>query len=188
MTPVDSSWPWVKAAEATRQWRWAAATAAGLTLLTLGLWLGEPDRIPPAPAPQGPWHDLPVARVAYTPAAEDTNLSQAMSPYTQGDFSEAERRLGAYLEERPGDRRAQLYRGVSLLLLGRTDEAIPPLESATAAAGSLGAEARWYLSLGLLKAGDTTRALAELDAVAQQSAQHLAESRALQVRVRASVR
>jgi hypothetical protein len=73
-----------------------------------------------------------------------------------------------------------------LLLVQQAADAIPLLEAAAQAGGSLGEEARWYLALAQLKAGDGAAALAELRAVERSSAARRAEARALAARLTAA--
>ena len=144
-------------------WRQPVALAAGITLLASGLWLSPWYGRPPAPAgpasaapAAAPGPEAPIARAQYTPSVSDelvwrdagdgAAFAHAMTPYALDDFTETERRLAAYLQQRPGDARAQFYRGVCLLMLGRPEEAIPPLASAARAGGPLGTEARRYLA------------------------------------------
>jgi hypothetical protein len=191
--------------------RWLLPLAASLTLLAAGIWRGSvlwprkpgplsqgaaPSPAPPPPAPGTAWRDLVIEKAGYTvPAADDivwrdgsegpAPFVTAMEPYARDDFRGAEQRLGAYLAQWPRDDRARFYRGVSLLLVQQPADAIPLLEAAAQAGGALGPEARWYLALAHLKAGDGAAALAELRAVEQTSAARRSQARALVARLSA---
>ncbi len=105
-------------------------------------------------------------------AAEE--FARAMEPYERDAYAECERRLASYLARHPRDPRALLYRGVSLLLLGRAAESIAPLEAVAAASPDLAGDAHWYLALAWLKTGDAGRADAHLRQVASASPRHAA--------------
>lgn len=162
---------------------------AAVVLLALGgasLWLAtrEADR----------WSALPVSATAWPLSAEeellwrsgeDDDFAAAMEPYARGDYAAAEAELSRYLQSRPGDPRALFYRGVSLLMLGRADEARPALESASrAATGPARDEASWYLALSALKSGDREAAVRELEQLAGLDGSRRDEAAALLRRIR----
>lgn len=140
-----------------------------------------------------PWRDLVVAKADYSPpiAGPDdmfyrdgkpepeaqSTLPLAMEPYERDDFAETERRLAELLARNPRESEAHFYRGVSLLMLGRTAEAIAPLQAAIRTGeGAAVAEARWYLALALLKHGQPTKALEQLDSLSAAPGAHRAEA------------
>ncbi len=186
--------------------RWLAAAAVLAVALLSGLWIARqrrasppPPSVPEAavPGPANPWKDLPVASATYRPAAPEDELvfrsgdaasptaafAAAMAPYGRGDPAAAEAELARFLAAHPGHTEASFYRGVSLLMLGRPDEARALLESA-AASSHPPAEARWYLALALLKSGDASAALLELEAVGSTQGPHRAEAAELSEEVR----
>jgi hypothetical protein len=180
------------AALGSPRWRTVAALAAGLVLLAGGALLTRrlvPRPQPsaaPAPAPN-PWRDLPVETAEYVPeddvlwrdegAPAGDGFADAMEPYARGDFAESARRLGAYLARRPQDTRARFYHGVTLLLLGRDGEAVAALEPVTGDE-RLGPEARWYLALAHLRAGESKRARPLLQGLAEGSGPRRAAAQA----------
>jgi len=177
------------------------AVAAGIVY-----WRGSRVEAPPpqaqapqptpsaAAAPENPWRDLQIAKAQYTPATtpqgellyrddsaqaqrKPSAFAQAMQPYERNDFAEADRRLKQFTEKNPGHAAAQFYRGVSLLLLGKTADAVAPLEAAaTLGQGRLREEALWYLAQTYLKTGDYSKALEQLDVVIQTSSKHRADA------------
>jgi tetratricopeptide (TPR) repeat protein len=175
----------VPAMPPSRATRWLAAAAVLAVALLAGIWLTrtapvapDPETRAAEPSPKAPgrWQDLPVAAAAYPAAPEDElvfrsdepradEFREAMAPYVRGDHAAAEAALTRFLASHPGDAGAAFYRGVSLLLLGRPEEAAPLLESA-AGSPEPPDEARWYLALALLKAGEDSAALRALEAVA----------------------
>ncbi len=156
-----------------------------------------------APA-ANPWRDLVVAKADYSPPVAgphemsyrdgkqppeaQSTLPLAMEPYERDDFAEAERRLAELLARNPGEAEAHFYRGVSLLMLGRTPEAIAPLQAAIKTGeAALVAEARWYLALTHLKHGQPTEALEQLDALSAEPGAHREEAEQLQLEVLAKM-
>ena len=185
------------------------AVAAGIVY-----WQGSRVEAPPpqAQGPQptpsatttqeNPWRDLQIAKAQYTPATtphdellyrdnspqaqpKPSAFAQAMQPYERNDFAEAERQLKQFSEKDPGHAAAQFYRGVSLLLLGKSAEAIAPLETAVAKGeGRVREEAHWYLALTYLKTGDHLKALEQLDSVIQISGKRRSDAEALRKQVK----
>lgn len=142
-----------------------------------------PSTIVPPAAAQNPWRDLVIAKADYAPptagpgelywriggkgAQTQSTLPRAMMPYETNDFAGAERLLAEFLKDHPDAADAHFYRGVSLLMLGRTPEAVPPLLAAVDnGTGKIRDEARWYLALALLKDGRHATAFEELDLLA----------------------
>ena len=106
-----------------------------------------------------------------------------MAPYARGDYGAADLELARFLRAHPGQAEASFYRGVSLLMLGKSEEAAKLLKSA-ASSPSTPAEAAWYLALALLKSGDTEAALVSLDEVGQKAGPHQADAAQLAGEVR----
>ncbi|MEX0879450.1 MAG: tetratricopeptide repeat protein [Thermoanaerobaculia bacterium] len=186
--------------------RWLAAAAVLAVALLAGLWVARrgPAAATPPPVPAAaalvsanPWRDLPFVAAAYRPPAPEDELvfrseeeappeaafAAAMSPYARGDYAAADVGLARFLQAHPGHAEAAFYRGVSLLMLGKPEEARALLESA-AASSRPPAEVRWYLALALLKSGEPAAALAELDAVGRAPGPHRAEAAELSEGVR----
>jgi len=197
------------APQGSRPFGYWLAAAAALAVLALGLLFVAKSR-PVAPAPRpvpqiaasastNPWKDLAVNPAPYRPVAPEDELlyrsdepppgdglAEAMSPYVRGDYAAAEAALALLLDAHPGHGAASFYRGVCLLLLGKPEEAAPLLRSA-AVSSKPPDEARWYLALALLKAGDADAAIAELDAVAGTPGPRATEAEALARAVRRGV-
>jgi tetratricopeptide (TPR) repeat protein len=154
--------------------------------------------------PENPWRDLQIAKAQYLPGAppqgeliwrDDSprapeqrprgSFARAMQPYERNNFAEAERQLGQFVEKNPKYAAAHFYRGVSLLLLGKTVDAVAPLEAAVAnGRGRVREEAHWYLALSYLKTGDQLKALEQLDGVIQTSGRHRADAEQLRQQVK----
>ena len=194
----------VPSAEVRPYRRWLAVAAALLVAAAAGLWMNRQRPAAPAPVPtkaaaprpSNPWRDLPVAAATFLPASPEDELvyrsegepaggefTEAMAPYAKGDYRAADAGLALFLEKHPGHTDASFYRGVSLLMLGRPEEARPLLASA-ASAKRAPAEARWYLALALVKSGDAAAALRELDAVVRAQGTHRAEAARLTEEIR----
>jgi tetratricopeptide (TPR) repeat protein len=183
------------------------------------LWRGWRVEAPPEPIAQtpppittprsgeNPWRDLEIAKAEYAPATPTDDLiwrdegselpsapkvslfARAMRPYQQDDFAEAERRLEQFLEKNPKHAEAHFYRGVSLLLLGRTADAVAPLETAVEHGDAqVREEAQWYLAQAYLKLGEPSKALPHLDAVIERSEKHRSEALPLRQQVREALR
>jgi hypothetical protein len=160
---------------------------------------------PPTPPPrENPWRELKIAKAEYTPPLATPDdvvwrggkrrpigpptlalFAQAMQPYQQNDFAEAERQLGQFLENNPHHAEANLYRGVSLLLLDKITDAIAPLQAAIEhGPGRVREAAHWYLALAYLKSGEPSKALQPLDAVIAIRGTHRAEAEKLRQQIR----
>jgi tetratricopeptide (TPR) repeat protein len=145
-----------------------------------------------------PWQGLPVAKAPWTHEADPgeivwrsgepeapaekarSSFDRAMRLYEQDDFAGAQQRLTSFLEKNPQHAEAHFYLGVSLLMLGRSQEAIAPLETAAGRVKSRAAEeAHWYLALAHLKNGEFSAALEQLDAVIRLSGRHSSEAQRL---------
>lgn len=152
---------------------------------------------------ENPWRDLKIAKAEYTPAVappgdliwRDDNpgtpsqpklspFARAMRPYEGNDFAEVERRLAQFLENNPKHAQGYFYRGVSLLLLGKTADAIAPLEAAIEhGRGRVAEEAHWYLALARLRLGEPSKALEQLEAVMKTSGKHRSEAEQLRQQI-----
>lgn len=139
-----------------------------------------------------PWREFAATKAAYPldAAADDElrwrgespaeALAPAMAPYRVGDYAEAERRLAAYLGEHPQDAPAALYRGVSLLLLHRPEQALTPLAAAAARGEQpVAREARWYLALARLELGERGSAIDELQDLSATAGRRQGDAREL---------
>lgn len=185
----------------------AVAVGAGL-LLMRGVWqerlptLGQPKPSATeaftARLSGNPWQGLPVAKAPWTRETDSeeivwrsegpeiptekprSSFDRAMRPYERGDFAGAQRRLTSFVEKHPQHAEAHFYLGVSWLQLGRSQEAIAPLQAAARwAEGRAGEEAHWYLALAHLKNGQFSPALEQFDAVIRLSGRHASEAQRL---------
>lgn len=164
-----------------------ALAAAAVVVAATGLFLlrnEAPVAVPgsqvaESPAKIGnPWLNLQIARAEYTPGPEDEVIwrggeepkpdpfAAAMKPYTTNDYAAAERELAVLIAKDPENGSAHFYRGVSLLMLGRTADAITPLQAAVdLSRDAAKEEARWYLALAHLKSGNPEAAAKLLDSL-----------------------
>lgn len=164
---------------------WLAAAAAVVVALLAGWvwWMStarQPWREYARTAAAYPLAGAPDGDVVFRGADAGQVLSDDMAPYLAGDYAETERRLAERLRGSPDDLTAHFYRGVSLLLLRRPEEAIPPLARATADGESvLGREARWYLALSRLESGAAQAAREDLKGLAGADGPRRGEAREL---------
>lgn len=198
--------PGIEVMPMSRAKRWLAFAAAFAAASILGIWLARRSPVAPipearteAPVPTAPksWKNIPVSVAAYVPAPEDElvfrsdeppgsrGFAEAMAPYARGDYAAAEAVLARILLAYPHDPRASFYRGVSLLLIGRPEDAVPLLQAA-AESGPPPAGVRWYLALAQLKSGNEDAALRELDRVAGEEGAHRLEAAQLAQEVRSA--
>ena len=143
------------------------------------------------------WQEFPIARADYPlPVPDEPGIvwrgeeepanafAQAIDPYLHGDYAGAEQQLAAYLRQHPRHPEADLYRGVSLLLLGRPQAAIAPLaEAAGSGQEPTASEARWYLAQAYLKTGDRRAAGHELQRLAAGAGRRSVDARELLQRI-----
>jgi tetratricopeptide (TPR) repeat protein len=139
------------------------------------------------------WPDLDIAKAAYIPLGEQSVLRTekaaaafdlAMAAYQKSDFTAAAEQLQVVSRLEPEHVEAHFYWGVSLLLLGRSAEAIVPLrQTAQLSDGEFYESSCYYLALAYLKTGRPQRALTELDAVIQLAGHHQAAAAELKDRV-----
>lgn len=99
-----------------------------------------------------------------SPPASTRELAAALAPYEKGDFREAATRLAPLASRYPKIFEVAFYRGVSLLLSGRPEDAVAPLAQArTLGDPAQRAEASWYLSLAHLRTGEIRQARPNLE-------------------------
>ncbi|MEW6364934.1 MAG: tetratricopeptide repeat protein [Acidobacteriota bacterium] len=108
-----------------------------------------------------------------------------MVAYQQNDFERAARGLEALIRLEPENTEARFYDGVSLLMLGRADEAISVLKDAAdrAATTSLGDACHYYLALAYARTGRAASASAEAKLVIEMDGKYRRSAEALKRRL-----
>ncbi|MBI2838037.1 MAG: hypothetical protein HYX75_06970 [Acidobacteria bacterium] len=150
--------------------KWLGAVAAVLVLGVLGPYLYFTQRDRPGENVPPP---IDVPKAEYAPASENVRVGTggafkaAMRAYLQNDFQSAAIELEALIRLEPENTEARFYRGVSLLLIGKNDEATPVLSDAVdrAAATPLGEACRYYLALAHARSGHVEQARAQAAAL-----------------------
>jgi len=151
-------------------WSWALGAAATL-LVAVGAWFalrgsgGIPGSLS-IPLPDGGSYVAQVKEFGAPPVLRgepdvQSLWSEAEAAYVSGDFETAERALAAILERVPDSLDALIYRGVSLLALGRSAEAREALAAARTAALREDASTTgidWFAALAALSAGEQAEA------------------------------
>lgn len=178
----------------SRRWR-LALLAASLLVAAAGAWilvrgLGAPSA--------DPWADMTIAKADYAPedelvwrggdAPSAPSFEQGMQAYQRDDLVRAAELLARSAETEPRPAAALFYRGVSLLLSGKSAESVAALESAERAGGPLREEACWYLARAALKAGDREKARRALDRLIAEEGKHHQDALELRNELEASGR
>jgi hypothetical protein len=184
-----------------RTWLPVAAAAAASLLLAVNLLQILPSSVAP-PRPRmasvaSPAYDLraiaavekPPLRLPLeglllwrgsgqsSPPASTREIAAALAPYKKGDFREAANRLAPLASRYPEIFEVAFYRGVSLLLTGRPEDAVAPLAQArTLGDPAQREEASWYLSLAHLRAGTVGQARPHLEQLCSGGAPHSASA------------
>jgi hypothetical protein len=157
------------------------AIAIGVVVFT-GQWNGtngvqvtDADKEPPdtSIASASPWKDIAIPKASYVTPSEkvvlrspEESFNQAMAAYQSDDFASAVTQLEALSELEPDNAvEVKFYFGVSLLMVGRNQDAILPLrQAAQFSIGPRLESSHYYLALAYLKCNYQDRALEELDA------------------------
>jgi tetratricopeptide (TPR) repeat protein len=151
-------------------WRQLAglAVAAMLVLAVASPFLLQEDVVPGAITMEGMRIEpMPFSKPFHIRGAEQPSelWTRAESAYVAGDYAAAERLLAAISRQAPQDHDALMYRGVSLVLAGRQEEAIAVLRQAQLRARELGVSEltdSFWLGLALLEQGERAAAREEL--------------------------
>lgn len=131
----------------------------------------EPGEL--ADAKTSPWKDLVVPKAPYVTPKERVILrgpgeafDRAMVAYQQNEFASAVEQLEPLSELEPDNAvEVRFYLGISLLMIGRNQDAISPLRQATQfSVGPRRESSHYYLALAYLKCNYQDQALGELDA------------------------
>ena len=112
-------------------------------------------------------------------------FDSAMSAYERGDYAAAIEQLETLSELETYDAAdVKFYLGVSLLLAGRSQDAIKTLKQAVElSTGPLLESSHYYLSLAYIKSDQPQQALAELDAVIASAGEHQSDAERLKRQV-----
>jgi hypothetical protein len=87
-------------------------------------------------------------------------LAEAMAPYQEKDYRQAEAALTALIEDYPDAPEAHFYEGICLILTDQANEAIRHLEREELFSGTpWERKAVWYLGVGKLRTGDPSGAV-----------------------------
>lgn len=97
------------------------------------------------------------------------DLAAAEQAFNNGDYPVAERELAEYLTQNPSDTLALLYRGISLLELGRIQPAREIFEAIRNGSSDLKDLGTWYLALSYVKENDRENARQVLEQLPQRS-------------------
>lgn len=189
------------ARKSSRAWYSIPAFAMLLAVIIIGGWavyltMRGPETVPPTngdgPTVASAWEDLEIPKAAYTPPIPGINLrvpsrafQNAMVSYQQNDFPRAIEQLEILSELEPANAaEVDFYLGVSLLLAGRSQEAISPLKQAVQASNGQQRESRhYYLALAYLKRDEPQQATAELDAVVGMGGEYSPAAKALKQQI-----
>jgi hypothetical protein len=107
-------------------------------------------------------------------------FKQAMEAFQQNDFEGAAKQLEVLCRLEKDNAEGHFYWGVSLLSLGRNQDAVSPLKKAVEfGTGELRESSRYYLALAYHKTGQTQQALTELEAVIQMNGSYRAKAEEL---------
>jgi hypothetical protein len=172
---------------------WALKRAVPLTvsvLLVVGgaLVTWRATSKPPAQVEVSRWADIKVPKAVYTAPETtvvvrepDTIFVRAMAAYQRDDLDVAIEQLQTLSEMRPSNLgEVSFYEGVSLLLVGRSQDAIAPLKRALENGDRGQVErSRYYLALAYLKCNHLPQAIAEIEAVIESGGEYLTAAKQL---------
>jgi Tetratricopeptide repeat len=136
---------------------------------------------------------LEIPKASYLPPKEPIALRQpaarafntAMAAYQKNDYHAAIEQLETLDELQPDNpAEVKFYLGVSLLLAGRSPEAIRPLQAAAELSSGPSLESsRYYLALAYLKSDHLPQALAALDSVVAMNGERQFAAERLKVQI-----
>jgi tetratricopeptide (TPR) repeat protein len=141
---------------------------------------------------RAPFDDLQIVKAAYKPPRAGVILrtprrdfDRAMAAYLSDDLPRAIQILRAVSDLDPdGASEAKFYLGVSLLVVGRSEDAILPLKQASNLQDEIEREnTLYYLALAYLKTNQPQQALPELEAVVQANGAHREDAQRLIQRI-----
>lgn len=155
----------------------------------------EPSDI--ASANSSPWKDIAVPKATYVTPKERVVLrspgesfNRAMAAYQADDFASAVKQLEPLSELEPDNLiDLKFYFGVSLLLVGRNQDAISPLRQAMQfSIGPRLESSHYYLALAYLKCNYQDQALDELEAAIKMRGQLRSAAEELKRQILASTK
>lgn len=138
------------------------------------------------------WANLSIPKAAYAPPKEGVTLrkptkafERAMAAYEQNDFASAIEQLETLRELEPSDGTpVSLYLGISLLLTGRSRDAIRHLKQGIeSGTGSQRETSHYYLALAYLKSDQAQEAILELDKTIEMNGEYEPIARTLREQV-----
>lgn len=132
-----------------------------------------------------PWENIEIPKAEYRPPTEgvilrnpNESFEHAMVFYRENDFARAAEQLDTLSQLDPNaGANAHFYLGVSLLMLGRNQDALSPFkQAANLDAGWQRAASHYYMALAYLRLNQPQRAIAELDKVIELNGEHKGEA------------
>jgi hypothetical protein len=176
---------------------WALKRAVPLTvsvLLVVGgaLVVWRAPWKPPTQVEVSRWADIKVPKPGYT-APEitvvvrepDTIFVRAMAAYQRDDLDAAIEQLQTLSEMHPSNLgEVSFYEGVSLLLVGRSQDAIAALRRAVETGDRRRVEmSHYYLALAYLKRNQPQQAIADVEAVIESGGEYLTAAKQLREQI-----
>jgi tetratricopeptide (TPR) repeat protein len=154
----------------------------------------EVSRFPPiaGSGTNSRWTNIEVPKPNYT--APKTNVllrepdkmfARAMTAYQRDDLAAAIEQLQTLSEMQPSDLgEVSFYEGVSLLLVGRSQDAITALRRAMVTGDDRQMEkSRYYLALTYLKLDQPQQAIAEVEAIIESGGEYLSAAKQLSEKI-----
>ena len=114
-------------------------------------------------------NDIPVSmRHANSPDV-NPNFAQALTAYSDGNFSQASMLFDRAVQQQPGHEATLFFAGLSYLEANKLDKASQSLATVANGSGIYAKKANWYLVMCDLKAGKTEEAKLKLDKIVEKS-------------------
>ncbi|PYP88128.1 MAG: hypothetical protein DMF61_08520 [Blastocatellia bacterium AA13] len=141
---------------------------------------------------RSPFADLAIPKPAHAEPSPglrlrnpDDAFERAMQSYQTNDFQSAAEQLDTLRELGPSNLdEVDFYLGASLLLIGKSQEAIQPLtRSAELSSGARLEASHYYLALAFAKTNQSRQAISELDKCIELNGEHQSAARALRKKI-----
>lgn len=185
--------------------RYAAPLTVSVSLVVVGafvIWLAPWNTTPRVAVSRFPpnavsgttsrWADIEVPKPGY--AAPDTNVllrapekmfARAMAAYQRDELDTAIEQLQTLSEMQPSNPgEVSFYEGASLLLVGRSQDAIAALRRAIETGdGGQVEKSRYYLALAYLKRDQPQQAIAEVESIIQSGGEYLTAAQQLREKI-----